>query len=98
MTRAPPAIAMAGIHSGSPCSPGAGGGERAGRWARRTLAGRRAYPATTRDAPDDVGATVYDVLGVNPSVEVRDRQNRPVQLNRGEVMRGLFGERPTSVG
>ncbi len=49
-----------------------------------------AYPATTPFAPDDVGATVYHVLGVNPAAEVRDRQGRPVQLNRGEVMRPLF--------
>jgi hypothetical protein len=37
-----------------------------------------------------VGATVYHVLGIDPAVEVRDRQNRPVRLNRGEVMQSLF--------
>ncbi len=49
-----------------------------------------AYPATTPFSPDDLGATVYDVLGVDPAVEVRDRLNRPVQLNRGAVIKGLF--------
>jgi uncharacterized protein (DUF1501 family) len=49
-----------------------------------------AYPATTPYAPDDLGATVYHVLGVDPATEVRDRQGRPVQLNRGEVMHALF--------
>ena len=49
-----------------------------------------AYPATTPYSPDDLGATVYHVLGVDPASEVRDRQNRPVQLNRGEVMEALF--------
>ncbi len=49
-----------------------------------------AYPATTPFTPDDIGATVYRTLGVNPAVEVRDRQNRPVRLNRGEVMNCLF--------
>ena len=49
-----------------------------------------AYPITTPYSPNDIGATVYHVLGVNPAVEVRDRQNRPVQLNRGEVMQSLF--------
>jgi uncharacterized protein (DUF1501 family) len=49
-----------------------------------------AYPATTPHAPDDVGATVYHVLGVDPEAEVRDRQNRPVQLNRGKVIEALF--------
>lgn len=49
-----------------------------------------AYPVTRPYSPDDVGATVYHVLGVDGSGEVRDRQNRPVQLNRGEVMQSLF--------
>jgi hypothetical protein len=49
-----------------------------------------AYPATTPYSPDDVGATVYHVLGVDPGVEVRDRQNRPVRLNRGTMMESLF--------
>jgi hypothetical protein len=49
-----------------------------------------AYPVTKPYTPDDIGATVYHVLGVDPASEVRDRQNRPVQLNRGEVMQCLF--------
>jgi hypothetical protein len=53
-----------------------------------------AYPVTTPYSPDDVGATVYRVLGVDPGVEVRDRQGRPVRLNRGEVMRALFTGAP----
>jgi hypothetical protein len=53
-----------------------------------------AYPATTPYTPDDVGATVYQALGIDPSVEVRDRQNRPVRLNRGEVIRSLYTGAP----
>ena len=49
-----------------------------------------AYPITTPYSPDDVGATVYHLLGIEPDVEVRDRQDRPVRLNRGEVIRPLF--------
>jgi hypothetical protein len=49
-----------------------------------------AYPSTTPFSPDDVGATVYHALGVDPAAEVRDRQGRPVQLNRGEVIQALF--------
>jgi len=49
-----------------------------------------AFPATTPYTPDDVGATVYHLLGVDPGVEVHDRQQRPVRLNRGEVMQALF--------
>jgi uncharacterized protein (DUF1501 family) len=49
-----------------------------------------AYPATNPFSPDDVGATVYHVLGIDPQTEVGDRLNRPVQLNKGEVMQALF--------
>jgi uncharacterized protein (DUF1501 family) len=49
-----------------------------------------AYPVTTPYAPDDVGATVYQVLGVDPAGEVRDRLGRPVQLNRGKAIEPLF--------
>jgi uncharacterized protein (DUF1501 family) len=49
-----------------------------------------AYPTTTPYAPDDVGATVYHVLGIDPTCEVHDRQGRPVHLNRGEVIQALF--------
>lgn len=48
------------------------------------------YPTTTPYSPDDIGATVYSVLGIDPHAEVRDRVNRPVQLNRGHVIRPLF--------
>jgi uncharacterized protein (DUF1501 family) len=53
-----------------------------------------AYPASTPYSPNDIGATVYHVLGVDPAAEVRDRQNRPVRLNHGEVMQSLFTGRP----
>jgi uncharacterized protein (DUF1501 family) len=53
-----------------------------------------AYPTTNPYTPDDVGATVYHVLGVNPETEVRDRQDRPVRLNRGTVMEALFTGAP----
>jgi uncharacterized protein (DUF1501 family) len=49
-----------------------------------------AYPVTRAFSPNDVGATVYHVLGIPPGVEVRDRVNRPVRLNRGEVIESLF--------
>ena len=49
-----------------------------------------AYPVTTPYSPDDVGATVYTLLGVDPSAEVHDRLQRPIQLNRGSVIEPLF--------
>src|SRR5205823_13246579 len=75
----------------APCFTGlfAGAGVRGGQVIGKSdkVAG---YPVTPPYSPDDLGATVYSVLGVNPASEVRDRQDRPVQLNRGQVMRGLF--------
>lgn len=49
-----------------------------------------AYPATQPWRPEDIGATVYHTLGVPPDAEVRDRLNRPAQLNRGNIIEPLF--------
>lgn len=49
-----------------------------------------AYPLSTPYTPDDVGATVLHLLGVDPASEIRDRQGRPMQLNQGAVMEALF--------
>ena len=49
-----------------------------------------AYPVTSPYSPDDVGATVFQTLGINPESEIRDRQNRPSQLNKGVVIDALF--------
>jgi len=49
-----------------------------------------AYPFTKAYSPNDVGATVYETLGIRPDSVVRDRLNRPVRLNYGEVIKPLF--------
>ncbi|MCY2965304.1 MAG: DUF1501 domain-containing protein [Planctomycetota bacterium] len=49
-----------------------------------------AYPATRPYRPSDLGATVYDALGIDPGSEIRDRVNRPMRLNDGEVIEPLF--------
>jgi len=49
-----------------------------------------AYPVTRAFSPNDVGATVYSVLGINPGSVVRDRLDRPVHLNTGSVIEPLF--------
>lgn len=67
----------------------AGAGVRPGRVIGRSDK-TASDPVTTPYSPDDIGATVYTVLGVDPHAEVRDRLNRPVQLNRGQVIRPLF--------
>lgn len=50
-----------------------------------------AYPITSPFHPNDVGATVYECLGVDPHQTLHDKQNRPIALNRGKVMHELFG-------
>jgi hypothetical protein len=86
-----PGQTVVGRDHWAPCFFGlfAGGGVRAGQ-----VIGKSdkigAYPTTTPYSPDDIGATVYHVLGVDPASEVRDRQDRPVQLNRGQVIEALF--------
>lgn len=49
-----------------------------------------AYPVTKAFAPDDVGATVYEMLGIPGNAAVRDRLGRPVHLNQGTVIEELF--------
>jgi hypothetical protein len=49
-----------------------------------------AYPATRGFSPNDVGATVYNVLGLPAEVEVTDRLGRKVRLNKGDVIESLF--------
>ena len=48
------------------------------------------YPVLNPYSPNDLGATVYDVLGLPLDAEGYDRFDRPVRLNRGEVIQPLF--------
>jgi hypothetical protein len=43
-------------------------------------------PITTPFHPNDIGATIYNYLGVNPHTMVHDRLGRPRPLNEGRVM------------
>ena len=49
-----------------------------------------AYPLTTPYHPNDLGATIYQSLGLSPSTEVHDQLGRPLRLNRGKVMGQLY--------
>lgn len=86
-----PGAATPGRDHWAPCFAGlfAGAGVRGGQVIGRSDA-IGAYPATTPITPDDVGATVYETLGVKAGAEVRDRQDRPVHLNRGRTIDALF--------
>lgn len=81
----------AGREHWAPCFSGlfAGAGVRGGQVIGRSDKSG-AYPLTTPYSPDDIGATVYSVLGVDPHSEVHDRLGRPVQLNRGHSIQALF--------
>ena len=48
------------------------------------------FPTTPPYSPNDVGATVYQALGVDPESDVRDRQGRPVRLNQGRAIEALY--------
>src|SRR5262249_701053 len=67
----------------------AGGGVRPGQviGASDRIA---AYPTTTPVPPDDLAATVYHCLGIDPQAEIHDRQGRPWQLTAGRVLHTLF--------
>lgn len=49
------------------------------------------FAVTRSYLPSDVGATIYTALGVDPASEIRDIEDRPHLLNRGEAITALFG-------
>jgi len=49
-----------------------------------------AYVANQPVAPADVLATMWQLLGIAPYTELRDRLNRPQVLSRGRVVEGLL--------
>ena len=67
----------------------AGGGVRGGQVIGRTdrIGG---HPTTDPWHPNDLGATVYDSLGVDPRSNLHDRSGRPIPLNKGKVMHELY--------
>lgn len=67
-----------------------GGGVKGGRVLGSTTADG-GEPATSAHRPGDVLATIYRVLGIDPSAMLPDKQNRPVRLvDHGEPIRELF--------
>ena len=67
----------------------AGGGIRGGQVIGKTdnIGG---YPVTTPWHPNDIGATVYNSLGIDPGSAIHDRTGRPNRLNHGRVMDVLY--------
>jgi hypothetical protein len=50
-----------------------------------------AYPAMLPVQPDDLAATIYHLLGIDPGTELRDREGRPLRLSHGRVLHEVFG-------
>lgn len=48
------------------------------------------HPAENPVTPDDLAATMYHLLGIDPHTEVRDLANRPVQLSYGNAIEGII--------
>lgn len=69
----------------------AGGGVRGGRVIGRSDRSS-AFPVSDAYTPYDVGATVYQTLGVDANAEIRDALNRPSRLNTGRTIQTLFQE------
>ncbi len=49
-----------------------------------------AYPAANAVRPEDLAATVYSLLGIDPHAEMRDAFNRPFPISSGSVIEGIL--------
>ncbi len=50
-----------------------------------------AYPAADPVRPEDIAATLYWALGIDPATEVVDTQSRPLPISSGTAVWQLFG-------
>jgi uncharacterized protein (DUF1501 family) len=49
-----------------------------------------AYPASDPVRPEDLAATMFHLLGIDPKTEIRDALNRPLPISAGEVIHGVL--------
>lgn len=68
----------------------AGGGVRGGA-IYGASDGHGAYPADKPVGPEDITATLYDALGLDPQTEMDDAVGRPFPLTSGRPIREIFG-------
>ena len=68
----------------------AGGGIRGGA-VYGTSDEYAAYPVQNPVRPDDLAATMYHLLGIDPHTEVYDRADRPLPISSGEVIHDIIG-------
>jgi hypothetical protein len=67
----------------------AGGGAKRG-FAYGTSDKQAAYPDKDPVLLDDLMATVFSLLGIDPHTEVRDKLNRPLPISAGKVVTGIM--------
>ena len=49
-----------------------------------------AYPAANPYYPSDLGATIFQSLGIDPQTMMKDRTNRPMHISEGHLIQPLF--------
>lgn len=49
------------------------------------------YPSTTPVSPQDLGATIYHYLGIDPRAHVTDQQGRPLVVSTGNSLHDSLG-------
>lgn len=67
----------------------AGGGVRGGNVIGKTDR-QGSDPISQPYSPMDLGATIYSAIGVDPDSEVKDQLGRPVKLNSGSAIEGIY--------
>ena len=90
--RTPNVNANAGRDHWGPCNTVvmAGGGVPGGQVFGATDE-KAAYPISDKVTQDDIAATIYHLLGLDPETLIRDRQDRPFPLALGEPIAKLLG-------
>ena len=49
-----------------------------------------AYATVGQARPEDLAATMFEALGIDPEAEIRDKLNRPLPVARGKPIREVF--------
>ena len=49
-----------------------------------------AYATAGQARPEDLAATMFEALGIDPEAEIKDKLNRPLPIARGKPIRELF--------
>jgi uncharacterized protein (DUF1501 family) len=49
-----------------------------------------AYPTVGQARPEDLAATLFAALGLDPEAEIHDKLNRPLPISRGRPIREVF--------